>query len=902
MEHAVVSAAEGSIHTLLGKLGTILIQQAQLVGGVRGQLQYLKDELESMMAFLQDLSEKDEHRRPVAEDAAKLRQVKIWMKQVREVAYDVEDCIDGFKHHVGNSSNNYGRGSAAFFHRITQLLRTIRVRHQIARQIRELETRATNISDRNSRWLMEEHTQQLRVISLFGFGGLGKTTLAMTAYQSLSATSACFKYQAFATVSQKFDVKVLMSDILRQIIQPCYHPGRVRTGEAPIEDPLKGMENWDVGQLANMLRQQLENKKYLIVLDDIWSISAWEGIRFSLPDSNNGSRILVTTRIKAVAYSCCCHEYDRVYEIEPLTDHESRDLFFKRIFGGAANCPENLKEISAKILRKCGGTPLAIVSIAGLLGSKPGHSIEQWEKVYGSLGSELETSPSLEKLKEILELSYNDLPYQLKTCFLYLSIYPEDHNIRRKSLLRRWIAEHFVTEKRGLSVFEVAESYFDELVNRSIIQPVDVSITGKVKTFRVHDVMLEIIVSKSIEKNFVTLVGDQHTSVPQEKIRRLSVHSGGVVREISTREMLSHVRSLSIFANGEILQFGWMKVVKILDLEGCEFVRNKDLKNVCRLFQLEYLSLRKTRIMELPTKIGNLQKLETLDIRQTSIKHLPHGITNLARLENLLGNLVSLTTLAEIEITDVTSRYISELGKLSQLRKLGVMMFVDDDNSWASLICALENLSSSLCSLLLWQRDGAINFNTLDSLSRTPVFMKSMNFRGRLGKLPKWFPLLSSLAELTLRATELSVEVDLQVLAQLPCLLYLRLHHSAFTSTEFRVSASEFPCLKLLVIQTAVFETLKVRFEEGALPKLDRLELSLFEDASIQELSGIKFLHSLKEVTVCTCPGNSTEDAMRNLMIEAEENLNKPTVTIKAKQWITEESRYRNVQLTSQSA
>jgi hypothetical protein len=289
-------------------------------------------------------------------------------------------------------------------------------------------------------------------------------------------------------------------------------------------------------------------------------------------------------------------------------------------------------------------------------------------------------------------------------------------------------------------VFEVAESYFDELINRSIIQPVDVSITGKVKTFRVHDVMLEIIVSKSIEKNFVTLVGNQHTSVPQEKIRRLSVHSGGAVKDISTREMLSHVRSLTIFADGEILQFGWMKLVKILDLEGCEFVRNRDLKNVCRLFQLEYLSLRKTRVMELPTQIGNLQKLETLDIRQTSIKHLPPGITNLARLASLLGgrrsynhdglwpiskfwgltvpknlgNLVSLTTLAQIEITDFTSRYISELGKLSHLRKLGVMMFVDDHNSWASLIRALEKLSSSLCSLLLWLPDGAINFDSLD--------------------------------------------------------------------------------------------------------------------------------------------------------------------------------------------
>lgn len=481
-------------------------------------------------------------------------------------------------------------------------------------------------------------------------------------------------------------------------------------------------------------------------------------------------------------------------------------------------------------------------------------------------------------------------------------------------------------------MFEVAESYFDELINRSIIQPVDVSITGKVKTFRVHDVMLEIIVSKSIEKNFVTLVGNQHTSVPQEKIRRLSVHSGGAVKDISTREMLSHVRSLTIFADGEILQFGWMKLVKILDLEGCEFVRNRDLKNVCRLFQLEYLSLRKTRVMELPTQIGNLQKLETLDIRQTSIKHLPPGITNLARLASLLGgrrsynhdglwpiskfwgltvpknlgNLVSLTTLAQIEITDFTSRYISELGKLSQLRKLGVIMFVDDHNSWASLIHALEKLSSSLCSLLLWLPDGAINFDSLDSLSKTPLFMQSVNFRGKLGKLPKWFPLLSNLTELTIRATELSVEVDLKVLARLPCLLYLRLHHSAFTGTEFTVLASEFPCLNLLVIQVAVFETLKVKFEEGALPKLDKLELSLFEEASIQELSGIKFLPSLKEVAVCTCPGtpgnsmvDTVEDAMRSLMVEAEENLNKPTVTLKVKQWITEESRYCNVDLTN---
>ncbi|KAK8460779.1 hypothetical protein SEVIR_2G389700v4 [Setaria viridis] len=679
---------------------------------------------------------------------------------------------------------------------------------------------------------------------------------------------------------------------------------------------LKGMETWDVGVIASMLRQQLENKRYLIVLDDIWSIAAWEAFRFSLPDSNNGSRVLVTTRIRAVAHSCCFYEYDRAYEIEPLTNYESRDLFFKRIFGSTVNCPENLREISEKILGKCGGSPLAIVSIAGLLTSKPVHSKDQWQKIYSSLGTELETSPSLERLKKILELSYNDLPYHLKTCFLYLSIYPEDHKIRRKSVLRRWVAERFVTERRGLSVFEVAESYFDEFINRSIIQPVEISFTGKVKTFRVHDVMLEIIVTKSIEENFITLVGEQHTLVPQEKIRRLSVHSGDV-RDIGMSRMLSHVRSLSIFADGEILQFGCMKLIRILDLEGHESLTSRDLKNVCRLFQLEYLSLRGTRVMELPTKIGKLKKLETLDIRGTGIKRLPPGITNLLHLENLLGgkrhyhhngswpisefwgihipkklgNMDALKTLAQVEFTESTSHCINELGKLSRLKKLGVMMFVDDDNSWASLISALENLSGNLCSLLLWRPDGAMNFDSLDALSRPPMFMKSINFRGQLRKLPKWIPLLSNLTDLTLRATELSAKEDLKVLARLPSLLYLRLHHSSYVENKFVVAAYEFPCLKLLVIHLALPEAWKARFHEGALPRLEKLELSLFEGTYIQEISGIEFLLNLKEVLIRACPSNATKGIVQSLKVYASNNFDKPTIIFKEKQWELTESR-----------
>ncbi|GJN32979.1 hypothetical protein PR202_gb21531 [Eleusine coracana subsp. coracana] len=651
MERAVVSAAEGAVHALLGKLGTILIQEAQLLGGLRSQLQYLKDELESMTAFLQDLAERDEHR----------KQVKVWMKQVREIAYDVEDFIDEFKHHLGDSHYSAGgsgrRGPVAVCRRTTQILQTTRIRHRMAKQIQELKMRTKDISDRNSRyngnnlmfgtagnstaacdtptnsldldarlialfperrelvgieprqeslmrWLVEENLQQLRVISIFGFGGLGKTTLAVTVYQCLSAKGGCFQCHAFVTVSQRFDVKVLMRDILLQIIQPvyqqgCYTPSGV--GETPLEDVLKGMETWDVGQLASTLRQQLETRRYLIVLDDIWSIAAWESIRFSLPDSNNGSRIL-----------------------------------------------------------------------------------------------------------------------------------------------------------------------------------------------------------------------------------------------------------------------------------------------------LEYLGLRRTHVMELPRQIGTA---EVGDSRCKGNRFYNYsGLWPVSeywglRVPNKLGNLDALETLGQVEITESTPHSIVQLGKLSRLRKLGVMMFVDDDNTWASLISALEKLSSSLCSLLIWRPYGKMNFDYLDSLSRPPMFMKSINFRGQLTKLLKWFPVLSNLTELTLRATELSTNEDMEVLARLPSLLYLRLHHGAYVEAEFAIAASGFPCLELRVIHLAMFEAWRAKFHEGALPRLEKLELSLFEQASIQEVSGIEFLPNLKEVSISACPGNTMEEIIQALTIDAQKNLNKPTITFNSKTWVPMRSR-----------
>ncbi|RCV39082.1 hypothetical protein SETIT_8G195200v2 [Setaria italica] len=352
--------------------------------------------------------------------------------------------------------------------------------------------------------------------------------------------------------------------------------------------------------------------RYLIVVDDIWDITIWEKISCALPDNTFRYRIITTTRNNAVA-----EQVGIVYELKPLCLHDSRRLFYPRLFGN----DDNVICLTGDLIilyqtKKCASVPLAIISIDTLLASKGRNKWEMY-KVYRSVTAELENSLDLQDLGMILSLSYHNLPPHLKFCLLHLSVFPGDYDIDKDRLVRLWIAEGFIQcEIPGESLFDLGETYYHELKNRLMIQPVYRRWDNEtIEYCLVNDMGLDLICSKSKEEDFVTVYNDVYQTYSSEK--RLSFQNSMVdhARHLTSMNM-QQVRSLVVFPFAVNLMPALLsfRVLRVLDLQDCHLSHRYILKDLRNLIHMRYLGLRRTHIAQLSKEIGNLQLLQTLDV------------------------------------------------------------------------------------------------------------------------------------------------------------------------------------------------------------------------------------------------------------------------------------------------
>ncbi|XP_021805321.1 disease resistance protein RPM1-like [Prunus avium] len=378
----------------------------------------------------------------------------------------------------------------------------------------------------------------------------------------------------------------------------------------------EGIETMDLKLLIDTLREYLKEKRYAVVFDDVWSTYLWECIKLALPENNNGSRIIITTRKTEIRRGNSSAR--RHFDIPRDIIHQSWSL----------------------IVSRCGGLPLAIVAINGLLQTK-GEDVSQWRKLLDSLSSELESNHHLTNITKILSFSYYDLPYQLRPCFLYFGTYPENRTIRCARLIRQWIAEGFVKEQRGKTLEDVAEEYLTELIQRSLVQVSLVYFNGKRRRCQVHDVIREAVIRLRTEDLTFSQFLEEDSSF-NENSRHLSVYSNAYNIFGSIKNSRAH--SLCFFNGiGEPQNplttcsnlYKRFKLLRVLDFEG--ILLDNLLEEVGYMYHLKYLSLRNTRVKILPKSMGKLVNLETLDLMHSLVDQIPIEINKLHKLRSLLA-------------------------------------------------------------------------------------------------------------------------------------------------------------------------------------------------------------------------------------------------------------------------
>ncbi|KAK4588990.1 hypothetical protein RGQ29_019835 [Quercus rubra] len=776
--------AESVVFNAVGRLGNLLIEEATYLKGVSQQVKQTQIELERMQCFLNDADKMQN------EDES----VRIWVSQIREAAYEVEDVIETFaleialknrdstfKKHVPifNTRKLYKVGSKIedIKTRISDLTRSLQTYG--VTPIKEVGSSSALDKQRQLRWsyshIVEEYIMGLdedikevvaqlvnedkhcQVVSICGMGGLGKTTLAKKVYHH-SEVRRHFDGFAWAYISQQCKTRDVWEGILIKLTSPTKDE----------RDQILKMRD---EELAKRLNQVQKEKRCLVILDDIWSKEAWDLLSPGFPlGQESRSKILLTTRNREVALHIDPSGF--LHEPGCLNEEQSWELFQKKAFH--RNDPEFkifkvMEKLGREMVARCAGLPLAIIVLGGLLATK--ETLDEWDIVHRNIKLHLgkgQGEGEQSRVHEVLALSYFELPYQLKPCFLYLSHFPEDFDIPAKKLVRLWVAEGFVPLKYELEGDEMledyAECYLVELINRCMVQVGVIGSNGRIKSCHLHDLMRDLCLSKAKQENFLHIV---------------CPWSGNETANSSTS-----IKSV----------FKYSKLLRVLDLEGIQSLDGQLLELIGSLIHLRFLSLKKTRIRELPSSIVNLVFLETL---------------NLETIEELSW-----------ESTVLIPTVIWKMKKLRHLYLPKWCNYLTDDKlqlANMSNLQTLVNFPTNKCDTeMLSFPDKVVDVGHV--VQGCPHLHK-LHIEGRINKLPNHQDFSPYLAKLTLWGSRL-VEDPMPILEKLP---YLRPNLQEWT------------------------------VEVGAMPSLCRLEITDCNKL-VTVPHGLKFVGMLKELEIRWMP------------------------------------------------
>ncbi|KAK2973108.1 hypothetical protein RJ640_000635 [Escallonia rubra] len=639
---------------LFDKLAPGELVKLALPEGIPSQLETLSSKLEMIKAVLSDAEAKQ-----IAEES-----VNMWLEQLQDLAYDLDDLLDELATEALRRNPMMAQPTQASNPSMLRKLipaccstnftpRAVKFDFHTSSKIDEITERLQDLlkqkSDLN---LMNAHpggttfeitgdgrprdtcslpdpgfcgrekdkqailakmslagesgSERFRVIPIVGMGGIGKTTLAQEIYNDEEVKNS-FALKAWICVSDKFDEFAITQRIYEAI-------------------SLEPRDFKDLNMVQVKLQEMISNKKFLLVLDDVWNekYGKWDVLSRPFHAGAPGSTVIVTTRnvsVASIMRSVPDYHLDGVENegICSILAHHAR---------GWQNfdAHPSFKETGEAIAKKCKGLPLAAKSLGGLLRTKENPS--EWKEILNSKIWDLPAEN--DDILPVLRLSYHHLPSHLKRLFAYCSLFPKDYEFDKHELVLLWMAEGFLRPSETHKEMEyVGFQCFDELLSRSFFQR---SKTGAESRFLMHDLVNDL--ARHVAGRVCFSLEDKAESNVQHRRDSLlkARHSSFIRHEYdgSQRfEAFSRVRKLRTFLPLPVFKrHRWWPHF---------YLTNQVVNDLLpQLHLLRVLSLSGYEILQLPNAIGNLKHLRYLNVSGTRVEQLPESVSELYNLQTLL--------------------------------------------------------------------------------------------------------------------------------------------------------------------------------------------------------------------------------------------------------------------------
>ncbi|XP_061990388.1 putative disease resistance protein RGA3 [Rosa rugosa] len=686
-EFLLTFAAEG----ILTKVSSLASQELTLAWGFKAELKKLGNSLSIIQDFLHGAADQkpQDHQGKAVEE---------WVKKLKDIAHEADDVLDDFNYEVLRRKvelqNHMKRKVLNFLSASNPLLFRLKMAHKIKKindSLVELKNEAAFINlvakrrdsspggeqlDRDQTdpffekdekvvgredvvsKIVESLTnsnnpQDLSVMAIVGMAGLGKTTLAKSVYNE-PAIDTHFHKKIWVCVSNTFDVDVILSQMLESLTRH-----------------IAGMKNRS--PLIDSLKDELTGKKYVLILDDVWSEhrSKWESLMSCLSKLNStpGSSIIITTRSANVA--SIAETLPRP-KLRNLSNDECWSILKQRALNLKVNdvIDADRERIGRAIAEKCGGIPLVAKVLGSIMRSKT--SRDEWLAIQNSEIWDLPEED--DRIMSVLKLSFNNLKTSpLKQCFAYCSMLKKDFEIERDNLIQLWMAQGLLqpsTEKNHHEMEDTGKKYFYTLLKNSLFQ--EVTEGGTITKYTMHDLVHDL--AEEVSKS-ESLTQDLNDTCEVRHVARIRPSTLENMSEVTVR------RLQSLFSNDQVsdIIFSKFRALRILNLHRANI---QELPiSFGKLKHLRYLDVSYSRIKALPKSIGKLYNLQTLRMQETDyLNEVPREMQNLINLRHLyfdktmefpaglLRGLTNLRTLSYFNVGKEMGVGIEELVDLNHLK------------------------------------------------------------------------------------------------------------------------------------------------------------------------------------------------------------------------------------------